>query len=92
MASGFWSVLLECLFQNREGGEQGLKGQGPLGYHGAVLILRFLGFRIRIVSFIVNNKAKPGGKHRWTGGLGGCCCGLDSPTLRRSLTEVPWNP
>lgn len=27
MASGFGSVLLECLFQNREGKEQALRGR-----------------------------------------------------------------
>lgn len=71
--------------------EQGFKGRGPLGYHGAILILSFLGFRIRIVSFVVNSKMKPGGEHRRAGGLGGCCCGLDSPTLHCSLTEPPCN-
>lgn len=38
---------------------------------GAILILRFLGFRIRIVSFVVNSRLKPGGELRWAGGRGG---------------------
>lgn len=40
---------------------------GPLRSHRAVLTL-LLGFRIRIVNFILNSKTASGGENKWAGG------------------------